>query len=108
ITENTGGGIGNLKEHKVIDNFEYIPDDGVPETLGYGFAASTGDNVNYHEIRNIEILASSAAPPNAVKDFSKSGKKNVPIPFTAADFYVTDVNVSNFTDPNDDALDRIR
>ncbi|MEJ2880807.1 Ig-like domain-containing protein [Pedobacter sp. GR22-6] len=38
---------------KVIDNY-YYPD-AAPEKLRYGFASSTGDDTNFHEIRNVAI-----------------------------------------------------
>ncbi|MDP2413903.1 Ig-like domain-containing protein, partial [Daejeonella sp.] len=65
ITENTSG---TLALHTVVNNFSYIPDDGIPATLSYGFAASTGGSNNFHEIRNIDILAAVAVAPTAVAD----------------------------------------
>lgn len=37
----------------IIDNYHY-PDE-APPLLSYGFASSTGDQTNYHEIRNVAI-----------------------------------------------------
>ncbi|WP_208112301.1 Ig-like domain-containing protein [Pedobacter metabolipauper] len=38
---------------KIIDNY-YYPD-AAPTSLRYGFASSTGDETNFHEIRNVAI-----------------------------------------------------
>jgi len=80
ITENTIGGLGNLNTHKVIDNYPYIPDDGIPATLSYGFSASTGGSNNFHEIRNIDILAAVAVAPTAVADAATT-PEDTPVTF---------------------------
>lgn len=38
---------------RIIDNYYYA--DAAPEKLRYGFASSTGDDTNFHEIRNVAI-----------------------------------------------------
>ncbi|WP_316788087.1 Ig-like domain-containing protein [Pedobacter frigoris] len=48
----TKGGIPQVRV-KIIDSY-YYPDI-APENLRYGFASSTGDNTNFHEIRNVAI-----------------------------------------------------
>ncbi len=39
--------------HKVIEKFHYA--EASPERLGYGISSSTGNNTNFHEIRNLYI-----------------------------------------------------
>ena len=46
------GGSPQVKT-KVIDNYYY--QDAAPATLRYGFASSTGNQTNFHEIRNVAI-----------------------------------------------------
>ncbi|MDO8991705.1 MAG: Ig-like domain-containing protein, partial [Daejeonella sp.] len=87
ITENTSG---TLAPHTVVNNFSYIPDDGIPATLSYGFAASTGGSNNFHEIRNIDILAAVAVAPTAVADAATT-LEDTPVTFNI---------VSNDSDQN--------
>ena len=95
-----------MKTHQVITEYNYVPDDGIPANLSYGFAASTGSSTNFHEIRNIQIIASAAVKPNAVKVIAKTISKNATQTFAGADYYNTDIDISRFVDPNLDALAR--
>ncbi|MES2826861.1 MAG: Ig-like domain-containing protein [Bacteroidota bacterium] len=49
----TAGGPGTLVPVTVIDRVPYT--DPAPANLRYGFASSTGDQVNFHEVRNVSI-----------------------------------------------------
>jgi gliding motility-associated-like protein len=51
----TEGSTSGAIVHHVIKNHVYIPTDGIPVDLKYGFAAGSGTSTNYHEIRNLEI-----------------------------------------------------
>ena len=56
----------------VVDKYHY--NQTAPAELSYGFAGSTGNNTNIHEIRNIRIdkyNANLPVPPTAVNDISK-------------------------------------
>lgn len=75
----------------VIDRFPY--DEVAPANLRYGFASSTGDQVNFHEVRNVAISvfnSTSLNPPTAVNDFINGCPNNT------VSFDVT----ANDTDPN--------
>ncbi|MES2457702.1 MAG: Ig-like domain-containing protein [Bacteroidota bacterium] len=47
------GGSGVLKPITIIDRFPYS--EAAPSHLRYGFASSTGDQTNFHEVRNVSI-----------------------------------------------------
>lgn len=69
ITVRISRGGARLTTTTVIDNY-YYPER-APANLKYGIASSTGDQTNYHEIRNvfIDVLdAGSLANPVAVND----------------------------------------
>lgn len=48
----TVGGVTPIR-HTVIERFHYP--ELTPQRLGYGISSSTGNNTNYHEIRNLNI-----------------------------------------------------
>lgn len=48
----TRGGVPQIVS-TIIDNYHYP--DAAPPFLSYGFASSTGDQTNFHEIRNVSI-----------------------------------------------------
>ncbi len=60
-----------------------------PASLKFGFSASTGGAVNYHEIRNFSYASMQAAPPKL--SISKSG----PAKFASGGTATYTVNVSN-------------
>jgi gliding motility-associated-like protein len=49
----TQGGPNGLKTVTMIDRYPYTTV--APANLRYGFASSTGDNTNFHEVRNVAI-----------------------------------------------------
>ncbi len=97
-------------DHVLVD-YDYYGNADRPLNLSYGFGASTGNKTNIHEIRGLAIVVPSSVPvpPNTGKTFSKSGLEDAAsIAFTQGDFYNTDFTLSNFTDPNGDALANVR
>ncbi|MFP5080288.1 Ig-like domain-containing protein [Pedobacter sp. JCM 36344] len=49
----TQGGPNGLNTVTMIDRYPYTT--AAPSNLKYGFASSTGDNTNFHEVRNVAI-----------------------------------------------------
>lgn len=62
--------------HTIIDKY-YYPEP-APAMVRYGISASTGDEINYHEIRNMVINEADNIDPEAKDDFS-STLKNTPV-----------------------------
>ncbi len=49
----TRGGTGTLTPITIINRYPYA--EAAPANLRYGFASSTGDQTNFHEVRNVSI-----------------------------------------------------
>ncbi|MHA4895109.1 Ig-like domain-containing protein [Pedobacter sp. PWIIR3] len=65
----------------MIDRYPYMTV--APANLRYGFASSTGDNVNFHEVRNVAISVfntNGLNPPTANPD-ATNGCFNTPVSF---------------------------
>lgn len=91
----TTGAPGGATEHRVINDYIYTPTSAVPDSLSYGFAASTGGFQNYHEIRGLDIVAPSVFEFKPVlANVSVSVNEDVTYTFTTANFQ------SGFLDPN--------
>ncbi len=76
-----GGGTGI---YRLFNKYNYPASAGVmPPLLSFGFAASTGGENNYHEIRNIEVIIppSVAKPPVAVANAAIMKQGDPPITF---------------------------
>lgn len=98
-----------LTERHIIINQAYLPHSSIPSNLSYGFASSTGGANNFHEIRNLQIIVPASNPKSPlVYNFSKSGDEDKTISFSGNDFYNPDFKISNFRDPNGDALTKLR
>ncbi|HEY1061660.1 MAG TPA: hypothetical protein VGE44_08235, partial [Daejeonella sp.] len=104
-------GTGTAAEEKhVLVNYDYYGDAERPVNLSYGFGASTGFRTNIHEIRGLAIVVPASTPlaPNTALNVAKSGNENSNITFAQSDFYNVDYTLSKFTDPNGDALNKIK
>jgi len=98
-----------LTERHIIINQAYLPHSPIPPNLSYGFASSTGGANNFHEIRNLQIVVPASNPKSPViYNLSKTGDEDKTISFSGNDFYNPDFKVSNFRDPNGDALSKLR
>ncbi|MDP3469735.1 MAG: hypothetical protein Q8S11_15445, partial [Daejeonella sp.] len=109
ISYNVLGGAGNYvaDRHIVVDQ-AYTPNV-IPGNVKYGFTAGTGTAYNVHEIRAITVVVPASSPkvPTALT-VAKSGPENSNITFAQSDFYNSDFNLTKFTDPNGDALNKIQ
>lgn len=77
-----------VKTHTIINNYHYP--EKAPDFVRYGITGSTGDAVNYHEIRNISINEALNTAPVAVDDNTTTPKNTaVSIPVLTND---TDIN----------------
>ncbi|MCU0567826.1 MAG: DUF4347 domain-containing protein [Oculatellaceae cyanobacterium Prado106] len=78
-----------------ITNFNVTGASGqTPETLKFGFAASTGDSTNFHEIRNLAITPISDAPETANASLNLQPSTTAPVTGLSA----TDANgIASFT-----------
>lgn len=89
----TEGALGGEIKHHVIKNYSYTGST-PPANLSFGFAASSGDYTNYHEIRNMTMVVPPSVILNtSVAEIKKSTKEDVFVNFDLADF------TSNFYDP---------
>lgn len=80
--------------HQVIKNKNYIPTDGIPANLRYGFSASNGTATTSYEIRNLKILLPSNEDHKPVlKSIELSGNEDQEMVFKLSDF------TNNFFDP---------
>jgi gliding motility-associated-like protein len=80
----TQGGPDSLKTVVMINKYHYTT--AAPVNLKYGFASSTGDNTNFHEVRNVAISVfdtNGLTAPKATADVATS------CPNTATSFNVT-------------------
>lgn len=75
------------KVHQVIKDYPYIPTDGIPAKLRYGFSAGNGGFPTIYEIRNLEILLPSS-PDNKpeLKSIEVSGNEDEDLVFQLSDF----------------------
>jgi len=80
--------------HTIIDKY-YYPEP-APAMVRYGISASTGDEVNYHEIRNMTINEADNSDPEARDDFSNT-LKNTPVSISVLD-NDTDLNGNSTID----------
>jgi Ca2+-binding RTX toxin-like protein len=76
----------------------------VPEFVTFGFAASTGDQTNVHEIRNLLVSTFRPEIPPIVASFPVNIPQGTttaigPIPANDADGFITSVIVTNLPDP---------
>jgi gliding motility-associated-like protein len=86
----TQGGPNGLKTVTMIDRYAYTTI--APADLKYGFASSTGDNTNFHEVRNVAISVydmNGLVAPTANND-AVNGCPNNPTSFN-----VTTNDISN-------------
>ncbi|OYZ58883.1 MAG: hypothetical protein B7Y19_01680, partial [Sphingobacteriales bacterium 24-40-4] len=91
----TTGDPGGAVEHRVINDYIYIPSSAVPDSLSYGFAASTGGFQNYHEVRGLDIVAPSVFEFQPVlADVAVTGNEDTDYTFSVLDF------TTGFLDPN--------
>ncbi|NJK36927.1 MAG: DUF4347 domain-containing protein [Oscillatoriales cyanobacterium SM2_3_0] len=95
----------------LIDSLDVRPADGsFPDTFKFGFAASTGDGTNFHELRSVEI-STLEEPPELDLD-STDDLPDVPrtvnfeTTFTERDPPVAIANQSLILDADDENLER--
>lgn len=88
----TQGGPDGLKTITMIDRYPYTTI--APSDLRYGFASSTGDNTNFHEVRNVAISVydmNGLVAPTANNDIANG------CPGSSTSFNVTTNDISNNT-----------
>ena len=82
---------------RVINQFHYA--EAAPEKLGYGISSSTGNNVNYHEIRNLKIDLYDDKPIGISDEANTSTNVSVGIPVKDNDVSKTNTIVIRGTEP---------
>ena len=76
ITEGTKAG---EIVHHVIKNYTYVPTEGIPMDLKYGFAANNGNFTNIYEVRNLEIDVPKLSESPDLKPDNGEGTINEPV-----------------------------